>query len=358
MKILQVCPHFYGGGVGGVVEYVKNVSKGLARRGHEVTVFSTDPRKNFPRCEIIDGVTVERFRRYAPNKAYFFSLEMLLRLKNSHYDIVHGHCYHAFPMHFSTLAKRKKFIISTHFHGVGHSTFRNSLMRLLRPFGERTLRKADKIIAVSKYEKNLLLRQFNLDSKKIVVIPCGVNYAEFRNLKKGNKNFKSILYVGRLDNYKGVQYLVEVLPKLDENIILEIIGKGSLRKFLEERSRRLKVHDRVKFYQDLSKQELYQKYVDSDLFVLLSSHEAYSIAVAEALAAGIPCIVANTSALSEWVDNKTCFGLNFPINIQELADLITDILSGKCVRNTSQFLGTKIKDWNEIIKEIESIYME
>ena len=35
----------------------------------------------------------------------------------------------------------------------------------------------------------------------------------------------------------------------------------------------------------------------------------FSIVVAEALAAKTPCIMANTSALAEWVDNKSCFGI-------------------------------------------------
>jgi glycosyltransferase involved in cell wall biosynthesis len=357
MRILQVCPHFYGGGVGGVVEYVRNISERLAKQ-HDVTVFATDPRKKFPRFEVINGVKVERFYRLAPGKAYFFSLDMILRLRNSEFDVIHGHVYHAFPLHFSHIARHNKFIVSTHFHGVGHSAFRNSLIRLLKPFGELTIRKADKIIAVSDYEKKLLLEQFRISSDKIVVIPCGVNYKEFENLQKQKRNYRSILYVGRLDWYKGVHYLIEVLPMLDKDVHLEIVGKGFLEEFLKKRAKKLGVSDRVKFYKDLPRRQLLQLYKDADVFVLLSLYEAYSISVAEALSAGVPCIVSKTSALSEWIDEECVFGVELPIDLGKLANVILFVLNNRKVKNkNSKWLGSKIIDWDYVVKKLESIYV-
>ena len=357
MNILQVCPFSYGD-IGGVAEHVKRVSEGLAQR-HNVTVYATDSRSEFPRCEVINGIKVERFRRYAPSDAYFFSWDMLLRLRKADFDVVHGHCYHAFPSHFSRLAKRRKFVITTHFHGVGHSLFRDSLIGLLKPFGGATLRKADKIIAVSEYEKSLILLQFGFDSGRVVVIPNGVDLSEFSGLRRRNHDFKSVLYVGWLQRYKGVQYLVEVLPRLGSDVVLEIVGRGSLRPFLERRARELKVHDRVRFFENLPRRELLQKYVDADVFVLLSRYEAYSLVVAEALTAGIPCIVANTSALSEWVDNEICLGVDFPINLKDLSSKIEFALDKKVDREaTKKWFSIKILDWKQVTERLEKIYSE
>lgn len=122
MEILQVFPHTYAETVkgGGILEYVRNISERLAR-DHDVTVYATNAGKDFRRFEVINGVKVERFKRWAPNRAYFFSSDMFLRLRKAKFDVVHGHCYQAFPMHFSVLAKRKKLVVSAHFHGVGHT---------------------------------------------------------------------------------------------------------------------------------------------------------------------------------------------------------------------------------------------
>lgn len=357
MNILEVCPAPFGTPEGGIAEYVNNVARILARR-HQVTVYGTNPKHRFPRVQNIDGVRVERFKHYAPSGAYLFSLELPLRLRKSKFDIVHGHGYHSFPLHLCTLAKCKKFIAQTHFHGHGHTIFRDSLLKLLKPFGKRTLCKADKIIAVSEYEKSLLQKIFKFDSSKIAVIPNGLNLNEFCNIRRHEHDFKSILYVGMLQKYKGPQYLLEVLPKLDDDVVLEIVGKGPLRRSLQLRAKKLQIVDRVRFSQDLPRHELLQKYVDADVFVLLSRYEAYSIVVAEALTAGKPCIVARASALTEWIDEENCFGVDFPINAAKLANLIKDILDGTPNnKNARKYFGNKILDWKDVVKRLENIYL-
>ena len=359
LRILQVYPismMVRGGGVG---EHVWNIAVRLAKR-HDVTLFGLNPNGKYPRCEVVDGVKVERFRHFYPSDSYFFSLELLLRLRQFEFDVVHGHGYHAFPMHFAALAKCKRFVVTTHFHGEGHSSFRDSLFRLFRPLGGLTLRKADVVVAVSEFEKCLLCEKFKLDLDKVVVIPNGVDLDEFKGLKRRNRGFRSMLYVGRLEWYKGVHYLVEVLPKLPRDVVLEIVGKGSLRGYLEERARRLGVLDRVFFYQDLPRCELLQKYVDADVFVLLSRFEAYSIVVAEALIAGTPCIVANSSALSEWIDDESCFGVDYPIEPGRLEETISRVLDnmiqGKVA--TKKLVNVKILDWDDVVRRLENVYHE
>ena len=357
MKILQVCQDSYAE-TGGISIHVRNISERLARR-HDVTVYATNYEPRLPRFELKNGVRVERFKCYAPSNAYFFSLEMLLRMREAEFDLVHAHGYHGFPMHFAALAKCDKFVVTTHFHGVGHSTFRNCLIKMFKPLGKRTLTKADKIIAVSEYEKALMCKQFKLAEDKIVVIPNGVNFSEFSGLRKRSHNFKSILYVGYLLDYKGAHYLVEVLPKLGDNVVLEIVGTGPIKPYLERRAKELKVYDRVRFYENLPRRELLQKYFDADVFVLLSRYEAYSLVVAEALTAGTPCIVANTSALSEWVDNESCFGIDFPVNLNKLAKLINNVLdNGVDKAAARKWTGTKIPDWNDVVDKLERVYLK
>lgn len=356
LRILQVYPismRVRGSGIG---EHVWNIATRLARR-HDVTLFGLNPHSKYSRFEVVDGVKVERFKHYYPNGSYYFSVELPLRLRHLEFDVVHGHGYHSFPMHFAALAKCNKFVVTTHFHGEGHSIFRDSLFRLFKPFGKMTLKKAKVIIAVSDFEKHLLCRQFGFDEDKIVVIPNGVDLDEFKGLKRRDRSFKSVLYVGRLEWYKGVHYLVEVLPKLSNDVVLEIVGKGPLRGYLEARARRLGVGDRVFFYQDLPRRELLQMFVDADVFVLLSRYEAYSMAVAEALVAETPCVVANCSALSEWVDNESCSGVQFPIRLGELAELIDNVLDGRVSRKAMKnWIGTKILDWDDVVQRLEDIY--
>ena len=138
MKIAQVCPRYHPH-VGGVETHVKNISERLAKK-YDITVLTTDPSGKLPKEEDINGVKVKRFKALAPNEAYYFSLKMVKELRKSKFDVVHGHGYHAFPLLFSLLAKKSRIIATTRYHGSGHTTIRNLLLRLYKPIGKRILK--------------------------------------------------------------------------------------------------------------------------------------------------------------------------------------------------------------------------
>ena len=353
MKVVQVCPR-YSPFIGGIETHVQEISERLVKNGFEVEVITTDPLGDLSREEIINEVKVKRFMSWAPNEAYYFSnkLKNYLKTNSENYDIVHAHNYQAFPALYAAQAKnRNKLVFTPHYHGGGHTFIRNLLHVPYKVFGRKIFEKADKIICVSNHERNLVMKHFKVNEKKVVVIPNGINLEEFTGLKKRSKNCRVILYVGRLERYKGVQYLIRALPRFDKDIILEIVGKGPYKKSLVKLVRKLGVENRVQFFQDLPRIELLQKYADADLFVLLSQHEAFGISVAEALCAGTPCIVANTSALTEWIDGENCFGIDYPIDLGVLADLIKKV-AGKDVRRPA------ILDWSEVTDRLVRLYMD
>lgn len=348
MKILQVCPQYFPA-TGGLAEYARNVSERLAKR-HEVAVFTTDT-SGLPKEEEVNGVLVKRFRSFSPNNSYHISLSMLKELRGSQFDIVHGIGYHALPLFFSRYASRNKFVVTSSYVRRGRTPFRDILIRLYKPFGKKIFQEANRVIAVSNYEKDLLMEDFQIDCGKITLIPCGVNLKEFQGLKKKGKEYKTILCVAALKEYKGIQYIIQALPLLEESTRLEIVGKETpYKKNLIKLAARLGVAHRIDFYQGLHKSEMPNRYANANLFILLSRHEAFGIAVAEALASKTPCIVANTSALQEWIDNKNCFGVDYPISSDALASLITEVMGMK-VREVS------VWDWDEVTKQTETVYM-
>jgi glycosyltransferase involved in cell wall biosynthesis len=357
LRILQVCPDSYSE-IGGISFHVKSISERLAKH-HDVTVFATNASGLLPWREIVNGVKVERFRAYAPTNAYMFTVDMPLRMRKERFDVVHAHGYHAIPLHLARFAKGDCFVATPHFHGSGHSSFRNSLMRVLKPFGRDTLNRADAIIAVSDFEKALMVHDFGFEEKKVHVIPNGVDFSEFEGLRKQSHESSTILYVGYLAAYKGPQYLVEALPRLRKDVILKIVGGGPIKHYLERRAFELGVSERVKFYSNVPRKDLVQMYADADVFALLSRYEAYSIVVAEALAAGTPCVIARTSALTEWVDKTTCLGVDFPISLNSVAEKIGYALDNHPGnRAFLKWYGNKIVDWNQVAERLEQVYYE
>ena len=349
MRILQVSPSYYPS-IGGIEEHVRNISERLAKE-HQVVVFTGDSSGKLPREEQINGVLVKRFKTFSPSGAYHLSFEMARELRRSEFDIVHGHNYHAFPLYLCRYAKTKKFVVTPHYHGHGHTRLRDFLLKLYKPFGKKIFEDASRIIAVSNYEKGLLKRDFGIDESKITVIPNGIDSAEFEGLGEVAKKPKTILYVGRLEKYKGVQHIIQTLPLLDNDFCLQIIGKGPYKEKLLELIDKLGLNEEVSFSRDLYREQLIQAYAAASVFVLLSRYEASSIVVAEALAARTPCIVASTSALTEWVDNKNCFGIDYPIDNNRLAELINQASEVKVT-------DTKLLDWDEVAQQISRLYQE
>lgn len=355
MKIAQVC-HRYSPYMGGVETHVEEISKRLVRKGFEVEVLTTDRSGKLASKCILNGVKVKRFKCWAPNETYYFS-ERFRRylLRNSHsYDFVHAHSYHALPALYAAQAKStNRLVFTPHYHGAGSTFFTNLLHIPYKFLGRKIFEKADKIICVSNYEKNLVMDNFRVEEEKILVLPNGLNLEEFKDLENARarkrKDGKIVLYVGRLEKYKGIQYMIKALSKLDDDAILEIVGVGSYKNALIRLTNRLGVRNRVKFYQNLRRKQLLQKYADADVFVMLSKREAYGISVADALASGTPCIVTNASALTEWVDGKNCFGIDYPINVKEFVRLAREVFGKRAD-------GVSLLSWDYVVDRLVEIY--
>jgi glycosyltransferase involved in cell wall biosynthesis len=354
MKIIQVCPRYYPD-IGGVETHVKEISDRLVEKGFEVEVVTTDPRGKLSKDEEINGVEVRRFRSFAPHDAYFFAPQIYFYLKKANCDLIHAHSYHALPAFFAALAKRDRtFVFTSHYHGKGHTVLRNILHKPYKFVGSRIFWDADRVVCVSLYEKELIKEHFRLEDKKLVHIPNGINLEEF-GIGRSVKDRKTILYVGRLERYKGVQYTIKALPYL-EDYRLVIVGKGSYEVELRRLAARFNVTGRIEWRKDLPREELVERYKSAAVFVLLSSFEAFGITVAEAIASGTPCIVAETGALKEYIDNRTCFGLRNPENVDKLAEKI--VVVSKMDINLMDLPKDKIKSWDEVVEGYEKLYKE
>ena len=361
MKIAQICPR-YSPDIGGVETHVKEISERLVKAGHDVEVITTDPTGKLKKQEIINGVKVTRFRSFAPGNAYYLAPQIYTYLKKHDYNIIHAHSYHAFPAFFASLGRHNaKFVFTPHYHRHGHTAFRDLLHKPYRFLGKIIFSRADSVICVSEYEKKLVESDFEV-AAKTVKIPNGLNLKEFKDFRQPGKSSnkdsgreKLLLYVGRLEEYKGVQYIIQSLPEL-KGFRLKIIGKGPYEAELRNMAKSFGVEERVEWLKDLSRKELLECYADADIFLMLSSHEAYGITVAEALAAGTPCIVAKGSALEEFVDGRNCIGIENPVSKEKVASIL--MKTKKKEKKENSGIDKNIMDWNEVSARIEKQYIK
>lgn len=344
-SIAMVCHRYYPD-IGGIETHVREISERLVHRGFDVEVICTDPTWKYPPKDYHNGVRITRFKSWAPKNAFYFAPQLYFYIKNHDYDIIHAHNYHAFPALFASAASKERFIFTPHYHGGSHSSLRNLLLKPYRLIGDFIFEKAEKVICVSQYEMKLIENDFHVSQAKLVHIPNGLDLKEFKDIDELKKESNVILYAGRLESYKGIQYIIEALPLL-KDYRLKVIGKGNYEKKLHELAKKLNVSDKIEWLKDIEKREFLSHFKSADVFVNLSTFEAYGITVAEALACGTPCIVANGGALEEFIDGEGCVGMDYPIDVNALAEII---------RSRKRIAPREMPDWDEVTSELIRIY--
>jgi 1,2-diacylglycerol 3-alpha-glucosyltransferase len=173
----------------------------------------------------------------------------------------------------------------------------------------------------------------------VKAISCGVDQEEFfpqPSLERNSirRHFQLaldkpvLLYVGRVDREKGLDYLVEaaaLLPLLSFQIA--IAGKGMYRDTLIEMVHELDIEDRVTFPGYIDSDDLPLLLNSVDAFVMPSSAELQSIATLEAMSCAKPILAANARALPELVEHGVNGFLFNPQNAESLAASISLFLS-------------------------------
>ena len=315
-----VCPR-YAPAVGGVERYVEQLALGLMARGVPVEIVATDPGSRRPSMEMRGGITVRRFPTLAGDAIYYVSPQLThwLRHRAGRYSLLHAHNLHTLvPLAASWGAGRANIplVLTAHYHGTGHTPFRNVLHVPYRPLARRVVRAAARVVCNSNAEYQLLRRDFGADIRSIV-IPEGIDppwaldepppgeaggaFAIPDRDPDGAADRVSILSVGRLETYKGVEHIVAALPFLPADHRLVVVGSGPARERIERTAARLGVSGRVLLCGRVPDDELRAWYARAAVAVSLSGHESFGLTVLESAAAGAPVVASDIPAHRESV---------------------------------------------------------
>jgi glycosyltransferase involved in cell wall biosynthesis len=348
---------------GGINKVVSEIGERLAKQGHIVTILQPNilkrqSQETYRSCHIIrvKSTLGTIFHELTPR--LFFSFERMLTQLTP--DVVHVHGYATlFSVQILNQLKRKKYpmIYSPHFDIESHNSFagRHFWNAFNKHVGNRNFEIADEIICASNFESTNVQRIFGVSEKRLEVIPHGVSRIHI--VPREKKDYIDLIYFGYLFELKGVQFILKALHRLKydlgERVVLTIIGEGDYKPELVALSRKMKIEDSITWYPFLPLHQLQEKLENADIFLLLSRSENYGISVAEALSMGVACIVTKTTALTEFLNEPGCFGINYPPDPSALAELIVRVHRSN-VRTGP--LSDKIRTWDRIARDYECIY--
>jgi glycogen(starch) synthase len=215
-------------------------------------------------------------------------------------------------------------------------------MRYLSKIEKESAKNATLIVTVSKYSSKRIVQLYDVNEKKIRIVPNGVDLEKFKAVENSEKvkhkievnNKQCVLFVGRLVPRKGVHFLIEAAKhviKENEETIFAVIGDGPLKNHLISYSKKQGVSDNFVFLGDVHDDVIPKLYNCADVFALPSIQEGQGIALLEAQATAKPVVAFNVGGINEFVlDKKT--GLLVKPDSYELANAILKLLSDRSLR--------------------------
>ena len=287
---IGVVTNAYHPEVGGVETHVRRLCAELAAAGDEVEVLTQDRHGG---RDQLDGIWIRRFPLTVTAANYRVSLALWrwLRSHAGRYDVLHAHSYHALAALPAALTNQTPLVFTPHYHGTGHSPLRAALHPVYRPVGGRIVARSSRLICVTRAERELLIRDFPRCAPRVVVIPNGTDPARGAAAAATPPGpERRIVCVGRLERYKRVDRIVRAMVHLPADHHLDVVGAGPARDELEQLAGRLVPDGRVVFHGRLSDDEFAARLAGAAATVSASAHEAFGMAVADAVAAGIPTV--------------------------------------------------------------------
>jgi len=251
-------------------------------------------------------------------------------------DLIHVHLPNPLA-ELSALMADRNIPVVAQFHS--DVVRQRNLLKLYGPFLDAFYRRANCIVVptprhieisrfVSKYREKCRVVPFGVPISRFELDETGRNKAD--ELRDG---LPSVLCVGRLVTYKGVEFLIRALENIKAR--LRIIGTGPLEGSLKNLAREKGIADRVEFLGHVSNQDLIAYYHACDVFVLpsITNAEMFGVVQLEAMACRKPVISTNLPTGVSWVNQHGKTGYVVPPgNAEVLARSIQHLISNSQLR--------------------------
>jgi glycogen(starch) synthase len=355
LRVLMVAPNYLPV-MGGVETHIAEVAPRLMRAGVQVEILTTDRSRVLPEREVVNGMPVHRVAAYPRHRDYYAAPGLAHVIGRGRWDLVHCQGIQTLvpPLAMLVAAQRHIPFLVT-FHTGGHSSMIRHRLRALQWLGlVPLLRRAARLIAVSRFEASIFGRLPGLDPGRIEVISNGAEAPAPRN-PATPVDRDLILSVGRLERYKGHHRAIAALSRLVRsrpNLRLHIAGGGPYEAQLRAAARRLGVEDRVDIapIPPTDRSAMADLMARAGVVVLLSDYESQGLAVMEALALGRSVVVTDATAMHEFVERGLARGVPARASTAEIAAAVLQGLDAPPVS------AVRMTTWDDCAQRLLAVY--
>jgi glycogen(starch) synthase len=291
--------------------------------------------------------------------------------EETHYDLIHGHDW-LVAKASAELAQRLEVPYVTTIHATEHGRHQGWVQDYpqshIHSVERWMAQRADALIVCSYYMRGHVADIFDVDERRVAVIPNGIDPRELRpagdlqalRAKFAEPHQKLVLFVGRLVYEKGFQLALDAMPSVlegVEDVRFLVAGSGTHEAELKAQAERLGLSEHGSFLGWIGDDVLHSLYRIADLCVVPSIYEPFGLVALEAMASGCPCIVADTGGLREVVPVGERVGLRFNGgDAEHLGVMIDRPLRERLVTEASEHVLRF--DWDDIALRTRGIYGE
>ena len=273
-----------------------------------------------------------------------------------------------------------KFIVTIHDLIITHFPTRRAttlgpLLYKIKQFGYRIViwfaaKRAKKIITVSKFSKQEIIRHFKLPDEKVAVtyeacdLPLAIT-ASFEELARRFKITKPfLLYVGNTYPHKNLEKMLAAFQKLIKeeklNIQLVLVGKEDyFSKRLQAKAKEMNLAEDVIFTGFVEDRELPLYYRNALLYVFPSSIEGFGLPPLEAMSYGLPVASSKAPCLPEILQDAAEYF--DPTKIDDIVRVVKRLVVDEKLRNQLKAKGlehVKKFSWGKMVERTHSIYLQ
>lgn len=295
-KICQIVNHAK---IAGTEKHVLLLSSNLSKRDFICNVCS------FESGDVINHLNEKKIKtKTIKVKNRILHLFCLIKyLYVNKFDIVHCHSG-GYGCVAAKIAGIKDIIYTK--HGVGYTQDELRKMSFTKKVSSFIVDKCVSMyIALTKADKEILVKFFKISPDKILVIPNGLNAPVLPVKKKNDRKEKVIGTVTRLMPQKGLRYFIEAIPeiiKFDNTIKFKIAGSGEQENELKELVNELNLNNNIEFMGYII--NIISFIDDLDIFVLPSVWEGFPYVILEAMLMKKPIIATDIFGINEIIDNN------------------------------------------------------
>ena len=342
--LVQTLDRKTGGG-----RFAADIIEEVKRLGHEVVVLKEGNQEG-------DGIEV--LGRGLQIVTSIFKVRNLLK----DVDVIHAIDGYPFGISawFANMTLKKRLIISA----LGTYAVAPLYRFPTSFFLKRAYLSAHRVVAISNYTKNEILKKITLNN--ICVVTPGINLMSTIPKKLDESHKKFIIGVGGRKERKGYHISLEAFAQIrnefpDLNYVIVGDEDAAYQTWLDAIIEKYKIHDRVIFKHKITDEELFSLYAQAELFILTpiqteeNHFEGFGLVYLEAAGAGLPVIGTSRSGAEDAINEGVNGYLVLPGSVEKATQALRSILSSP---ETQALMKKNSIEWvnqHSIAREVQEL---